>query len=231
MPREIAALGFLINGWEPAQYVELNKLVLVVLYDEPRESRRLALRLCGYGAKIVPHGVQWGGPSQRRFCRDLTLVPCPGAKRSRIDINNGGLLDLAFQLEVRIQRAVRHRRLGPRRTFRLPKLWAAFHPSVTGRLVGSGPEFTQILQRFGFESQALLEKFRRELFGLALYPLDWVSEHLRSATTVFAELNEFPQVQVFRFRSLPESLIGYQGACAYDFFSKASGRSSSNFAA
>src|SRR5690348_2055556 len=102
-PREIAALGFLINGWEPAQYVELSKLLLVVLYDEQRESRRLALRLCGYSAKIVPHGVQWGGPSQRRFCRDLALVPFAGAKRSRIDLSSGSLLDLAFQMEARIQ--------------------------------------------------------------------------------------------------------------------------------
>jgi hypothetical protein len=63
----------------------------------------------------------------------------------------------------------------------------------------------------------LLQKLRREYFGLVLYPLAWVSHHWQQAVTVFADLDRFPRRQVFRLRHLRDDLIGYPGAAEFNF--------------
>ena len=65
----------------------------------------------------------------------------------------------------------------------------------------------------------MLEKSRRSHAGLELYPLDWVSGRLGDASAIFAEMKSVPRWQTFRLKHVPEDLIGYQGASAYDLYS------------
>ena len=58
----------------------------------------------------------------------------------------------------------------------------------------------------------------RHIDGLTAYPMDWVSGQLRFATAIFAEVTPSLQRQVCRIGNLPEGLIGFQGASAFDFY-------------
>ena len=73
--RPLAGLGYLANGPVIDGLIEIEHLVLVVLYDEPRSDGRLALRLAGFSGAAAPWGVKWGGPAQCRFDKDLLLRP------------------------------------------------------------------------------------------------------------------------------------------------------------
>ena len=63
-------------------------------------SRHGGHSLCaaGFSAGRAPWGVQWGGPAQSTFFKDLLLQPMPGARGLRLDTANG-----------QNQRAERHR--------------------------------------------------------------------------------------------------------------------------
>lgn len=61
-PRPVAALGYLVHGPVIENLVEIENLVLVVLYDEPQPDGRLALRLAGFSGARMPWGIAWGGP-------------------------------------------------------------------------------------------------------------------------------------------------------------------------
>ena len=64
--------------------------------------------------------------------------------------------------------------------------------------------------------QCLLNRLRRDQFGLALYPLAWVSHHWQQAITILADLERFPGRQVFRLRQLPDDLIGNRDAAEFN---------------
>ena len=54
--RPLAALGSLVDGPIRTGLVELERLTLVVLYDEPIGHDQLALRLARYSGTQVPWG-------------------------------------------------------------------------------------------------------------------------------------------------------------------------------
>jgi len=54
--------------------------------------------------------------------------------------------------------------------------------------------------------------------GLRLYPLDWVSNQLERALVMFAEVTPSMRRQICRVEGLPDGLIGYRGASAFDFY-------------
>ncbi len=125
-PRPLAALGYLVNGAVMDGLVEIENLVLVVLYDEAMDSGRRALRLAGFGGARMPWGVTWGGPDQSRFFKDLLLRPIPGARGLRLDASRTKLLQLAMQLDRQLQRYSRRPCLVRRQRPRLPQLRAGF---------------------------------------------------------------------------------------------------------
>ncbi|HMO84731.1 MAG TPA: hypothetical protein PKC18_07415, partial [Lacipirellulaceae bacterium] len=57
----------------------------------------------------------------------------------------------------------------------------------------------------------------REQRGQTLYPLDWVSHAIDQAATVWAELQGFPQRQVFGVARPTADLVGFAGAATFDF--------------
>ena len=58
LPRPLAAIGYLTNGAVIDGLIEIENLVLVVLYDELHDDGRLSVTLGGFSGARVPWGVQ-----------------------------------------------------------------------------------------------------------------------------------------------------------------------------
>ena len=215
--RPLAAMGYLTNGPVIDGLIEVERLTLIILFDEPLRTGHCALRLAGYSGSRVPWGVRFGGPENCRFVKDLSLQPIPGARGYRLDLANTELLKLGLGLDRELDRCTRYRQRPVRKQVCLPKLWAGFHPREAANLTGDGPELAAYAERTGRSPQHLLEHLRRDHFGLTLYPLAWTSHHWQQAVAVFADLERFPRWQVFRLHHLPDVLIGYQDATEFDF--------------
>jgi hypothetical protein len=213
----LAALGYLTDGPVTQGLVEIEKLCLVILSEQPIGPRHGALPLAGYGGRRVPWGVRFGGADQCRFLKDLSLQPVRGARGYRLDLARSELLALGLQLHGELQRHARYRQQQVRAGLQLPKLWAAFPPAVAVRISGDGPELEAYARRIGRHPQRLFEHLRRDHFGLALYPLAWVSQHWQQAVVVFVDLQRFPRRQVFALHQPGADLVGYQDAAEFDF--------------
>jgi hypothetical protein len=216
------AASFIGCGNESSAFVEIERVSVVLLFEEfsadHARPERVPLRLVGYRASRVPHGVQWGGEDNSQLFKDLTLAPQFGARGQRIDRRKLELLSLARKLNCRLNRAARHP-AAPWSGLRLPPMWAGFRQNEAGNLVGNGPEFEELRRHHGVSATALFQGATRHVFGLILYPLDWVSGQLKHVTGIFAELRPSLQRQTCRMVRLPVGLIGYQGASAFDFYS------------
>jgi hypothetical protein len=198
--------------------VEVEKLRIIILYDEPLRWRHCALRLAGYSGSRIPWGVRFGGPENCRFCKDLRLQPVPDGPGYRLDLADEGLLTLGLGLERVLDRCAWYSQRQIREHVCLPKLWAAFSPADAMNITGDGPELEAYAQRTGRSPQRLLEHLRRDHLGMTILPLAWVSHHRQQAVAVFADLKRFPRCQVFRLRHIPDDLIGFQGAAEHNFY-------------
>jgi hypothetical protein len=200
------------------EFVEIERLLLVAVYDETYAPGRTAIRVLGCRGKRIPHGVQWGGIECSDIYKNLALMPRPGARHQRIDLLDTALLHTALRLHHRIDQALRYQPNIATRTLRLPRLWAGFRARDTNDLSGSGPEFEGLCEKFGMPAALMFAKFKREYHGLHLYPIEWTGHYLERATAVFAQMANLSQRQAFAATSA-EDLVGYAGAAAYDFYS------------
>lgn len=217
-PRPMAALGYLADGPVIEGLIEIEKLTPVLLWDEPADKGRLALRLVGYSASRVPWGVRFGGPEQCRFFKDLSLQPVSQARGYRLDLASAELLLLGLALARELDCHTRYHRRKVRERIRLPKLWAGFRATDASDIVGDGPELAEYACRIDKSRNELMARLRRRHFGLILHPLAWVSHHWQQAVAIFADLARFPRRQVFSLNQLPGNLVGFQGAAEHDFF-------------
>lgn len=211
----LAVLGYLTNGPVRGGLVPVEHLVLVVLRAPHSQS---GLPLAGFSAERVEWGVAWGGPDRNPFAKDLALEPQVAARGRRLDLARSRLLELGLRLEHELHRAGRYARLRSRRRFTLPPLWAGFRPADAAGLQGEGPEFSEAARMAKKKSASqLLAEAGRDHQGLRLFPLDWVSHRWRQAVEVFADLSRFPQRQAVRLREGAIDLVGYRGACQFNF--------------
>jgi hypothetical protein len=217
-PRPLAALGALTHGPVEDSLVEVGKLTLVVLYDEPIGRGQYARRLAGYGGTAVPWGMKWGGPKQCRFFKDLLLQAVPGGRGRRLDAKHPALLRLGLQLDREIDRHVRYPHLPRRPGLRLPRLWAGFRKADVAAISAAGPEWEAYRRRTGTPDSELLTGMRRDHWEFAIYPLALVSHLWQKFAAVFADLSRFPRRQAFPLEHLPGGLIGFQDAAEYDFY-------------
>jgi hypothetical protein len=222
-PQHVAArkgfvtLTFVDQSHTSSEFVDINNLLVMLVYeDDAHRSERRSLRLSGYGVSHVPGGVLWGGAKNCRLHKNLTLAPQQGARGQRVDRSKYDLLALALKLDRRLSRAARHP-AAPWRGLRMPRLWAGFRARQAGVLQGDGPEFEQVCRRQGRAANQLFRESARSIHGLTAYPLDWVSGQLEFATAIFAEVTPSIRSQICRVGNLPEGLIGFQGASAFDF--------------
>lgn len=217
-PRSLGALGYRTNGPVLGGLIEVEKLVLVVLYDELIHDGRNSLTLAGFSGRPIPWGVCWGDRRGSKFFKDLCLEPASQARGRRIDADDEELLQLGLELERQLQRHHRHRWLRVRRHPLLPRLWAGFRHSDAQKIDGDGPELATACKRRCLSPHQILESARRECEDLVLYPLEWVSHHWRQAAALLADVSRLPMYQVFAIDSLPDDLQGFRGAAAFDFF-------------
>ena len=216
-PRRLAALGYLAHGPVLEGLVEIEKLVLVVLYDAPSGHEQHAVRLAGYDGARVPWGVRWGGADQCRFSKNLLLQPVPGGPGRRLGTASTDLLRLGLRLDRELERHWRCPHLAARQQLRLPCLWAGFRPADAASISGDGPELEAYCRRTGKSACRLMEAIRREYFGLSLYPFPWVSHRWQQAVAIFADLERYPRRQVFSLQEADSDLVGFQDAAEYDF--------------
>jgi hypothetical protein len=220
-PRSAGALAFLTDGGRHGELVELGKLLALVVYDEPVGRDRPAVRVAGYRASRIDHGVQWGGPDHARIFKNLALAPRPGARGERFDLHDVELLEAALGLDRRVAQAARYPATVRNRSLRLPRLWAGFTLGLAGTLRGEGPELEALASRFGLPIENMFRKFHRPHEGLVLCPLAWVSDQLASATAVYAELAGLPRKQAFDLSEFPDGLVGFEDAMGFDFYESA----------
>lgn len=218
-PRPLAAMGYLTDGAVADGLVEVEKLTVVLVYDEPIRSGPCAVRLVGYSGSRVSWGARLGGPGQCRFVKDLALQPVAGASGYRIDLADEELLTLAMALNRQLDRCGRFPRQVRQRPF-LPKFWAGFRAEDAASITGDGPELAAYAARSGQSPQRLLEQIRREHQGLIPLPLPWTSHAWQQAATIFVDLERFPRQQVFRLENRPGDLAGFHDAAEFDFVSR-----------
>ena len=132
-------MGYLTESPTVDGLIEVEKLTLVLLYDEPIRFGQCALRLAGHCGNRVPWGVRFGGYGHCRFVKDLMLQPVPGGESYRLDLANEELLVLGLQLDRDLDRHLRFRKPLRDRPH-LPKLWAGFPPEIAASITGDGPE-------------------------------------------------------------------------------------------
>ena len=217
-PRPIAALGYLTDCPTVDGLIEVEKLTLVLLHDEPIRFGQCALRLAGHCGSRIPWGVRFGGYAHCRFVKDLMLQPVAGGEGYRVDLANEELLVLGLQLERDLDRHLRfHKRLRDRPS--LPKLWAGFPPEIAASITGDGPELAAYAARIGTDPKCLLKRLRRDFQGLTVFPLAWVSHHWQQAAAIFADLTHFPRRQVFRLHNR-DDLVGFHDAAEFDFLDR-----------
>lgn len=217
--RPMAALGYLTDGPAADGLVAIEKLTIILLYDEPIGRGRLALRLAGYSAQRIPWGVRFGGPDQCHFRKDLRLQPVPEAYGYRLDLADMDLLSFGLKLARELDRHDRYRQRRVREQIRLPKLWGGFREQDAANLTGDGPELADYATRTGKRPSDLMRRLERRHLGLVLYPLSWVSHRWQKAAAVFADLERFPTRQVFRLLHRPDDLEGYEAAAEFHFLS------------
>jgi hypothetical protein len=216
-PRPWGALGYLANGPVIEHLIEIEKLILVVLYDEPFGHGQQALRLAGYSGKLTSQGVQWGGPERCHFFKDLRLQPVRDGRGLRLDVASGDLIRLGLALDRTVECHARHR-LAAQRPLRLPPLWAGFRPADAASVVGEGPECAAACEQLQISPAQLLNEYRREHFGLVLYPLVLVPQHSQQAVAVFADLDRYPLRHAFRLSRPSDELTGSHGPANFDLF-------------
>lgn len=214
--RPLAALDFAVHGGADGTLVPVERLVIRLLYDAPDGD---GLRFAAYGTRRIPWGVALGGIESHRLERNAALEPLAWARRERLDASDGWLLRQVLRMDRRIERHQRSGKVIDRTRPALPSFWAAFPRDVASRIDGDGPELTGLVHESGRSTGELLAEARREYRGRVLFPLAWVSHHWESAAEVYADLRGLAWRQLFRLGTPAESLVGFRGACQFDFVS------------
>jgi len=218
-PRPLGALGYLTRGRTFDGLIEIERVVLVVLHDEPHRGGGKALRLAGYSGRRVPWGAHWGGRRCSKFFKDFALQPVPAARGRRVNADDSRLMNLGLRLDSEITRCLDDRWRAVRRFPVLPRLWAAFRPIDALSVYPDGPEFDTLWRAKNQTPEALLDSTRRQIGNLTLLPLEWTSHCWSRIARLFVDITHLPKCQVFSLRNLPDTLQGYQGAMEYDLFS------------
>lgn len=199
-PSELVALSYLADGPVVDYLVEVERLTLVVLFEEANSQSFPAVHMAGFCGRRTNQGVVWGGPASSRFFKDLTLKPDYSGRGRRIDTRCGRLLELGLLMNKRLQLHSDRYAHKPRPTkLPLPALWGGFHRSV--------------LRRLGLAPVA-----ERDHFGLHLCPLEAASHHATAATTILADIRSFQRIRVVRLPQLIDGLTGRRGRVSFDFF-------------
>jgi hypothetical protein len=217
--RGFAAMTYLDNANTSSPYIDINNLLVLLLYEDISHRRdRAPLRFVGYRVTRLDDGVRWGGHENCRLFKDLTLSPTRHARGRRMDLEEIDLLSIALRLHRRVGRAGRHA-AAPWQPLRLPRLWAGFRDRHVNALQGKGPEFEAVAHQNGTAASELFLAAARRIDGLLCLPMDWVNTELDSAIAVFAEVTPAMRRQVCRVGDLPGGLAGFQSACIFDFYS------------
>jgi hypothetical protein len=121
--RPFGIVSYRVRDPQPNErFVCLSRLTIVALFDEQLESSQIATRLIGVGGSLNAQGIQFGGPGNSRFDKDLRLAPTFSARGKRLDIADVDFLSFALALEMFLERSSRHPHVPRRRSPVVPAL-------------------------------------------------------------------------------------------------------------
>ena len=212
--RPLAAVGYLVNGPTENRFVDIRRILFVVVHDQSRAAQRLAIRVAAYAASPVRWGVQVGGAMHIRLEKNLALAPDVEGRGQRFQATPSAMLSLALDLDHFVERHDRHPALPRRHQPRWPRLWAAFQPAEASQVRAEGPEW-QTWQRTWEGPRRNGNAPRRTVAGLAAFPLDFVSHAWPQVVAIYADLTTIPKRQVI-CADRPQGLQGFCGAMEYD---------------
>jgi hypothetical protein len=212
-PRPLAGLGYLTYGPPKDGLIEVHRLVLVGLYDEPSPDRFPAIRLAGVVGCKAAWGVRFAG---ERFLKDLSRPPVGWRSGQPRRFINEQLLNLALELDAFVELHSRYRPRQLPMEPQLPPLWAAFRQADASAAALACDELHAACQCAGLPARALFLQTVRRCRGLHLLPLEWVTTHWARFVDVYADLSKYPPRQVFAPPSIPDGLQGFQGAAEFD---------------
>ena len=210
-------MGYLTNGPVVEDLIEIDKLVLVVVHDETAARGNLMTRVAGYSGCSIPWGIRWGGAENSLFEKNLLLQPMAGARGQRLDTASESLLRLALQLDRDMQRHLPTDAAARVNNCSCRNSGPVFAPPMWPHVEPGGPELAEHCAKTGRSADDAMAAIQRSYFGLLLCPFAWVSSAWQQVAAVFADLRRFPLRQVFPVTTLPEDLVGFQGAAEYDF--------------
>lgn len=213
LTRRAAAASYLTYGPPACGMIEVDHLVMVMLYDERIEERWPKIQLAGFTARRTENGVQWGGVDNNCFFKDLALVPRWGAQGQRLDLAKPQLLELGLALDEMATQSIATQAT----YFHLPRLWAGFRAKDAHVVERDCPELDRVMLAAASNATRTLKRVWQHYFGLTLLPYQWVTRYHHLATAVFADLRQFPKLQAFQLQRLPAALKGSYGSVPYDF--------------
>ena len=172
-------------------------------------TSRSALGTAPSGWPVIPAAASPGAsasaaPSNCRFFKDLLLQPVPGGRGYRLDLASTELLALGLQLERELDRCARYRQR-PVREQVLPA-------EALGRIPTGGcrQHHRRRAGTGGLRAHAPADRpsacwniCAANTSAWRSIPLAWVSHHWQQAVAVFADLERFPQRQVFGCGTCP----------------------------
>ncbi len=214
-PRPLAAISYLVHGPAENKFVDIRRILFVVVHDQFRGAQMLAIRVAAYAATPVRWGVQIGGATQIRLEKDLALAPETDGRGRRFQTKPTPLLDLALDLDQFLERRYRHPALPRRQQPRWPRLWAAFQAADASRIQAEGPEW-QAWQAGRKRPRGFADAPRGSVAGLVALPLEFVSHAWPQFVTVFADLTTIPKRQLIDAHRPQQCLQGFCGAMEYD---------------
>jgi hypothetical protein len=214
LPRSVAGLTYSAAGTIRNGLIEIERLTLIVFYDEDVAPWPPAIRVAGVSGRRVPWGVEFNVP---RFYKDLSRQPDDVGFGTRLAWRQTDLLHRALKLDELVEFHSRFKSAELPATPYLPALWAGFRRLECGHALASGPEWEAARTASTAAPDELLSQTLRRHRGMDLLPLPWVSAAWEQFIGVFADLRTFPRRQVFAPQAVPADLRGNDGAMQFDF--------------
>jgi hypothetical protein len=190
--RPFALVGHRVRAAPAEQFVPLERLSFVALFDDRDDDDRLVTRLVGVRARLVAGRFVLGGPDNTLFDKDVRSAPCSGSGR-RLDPQDAELCELALGWEQHLERVDRHPHYPRRNVLRWPTWWCD---------VAAAPADVPT-RRHGDRTLVSLEAAQARSLPIG---------------RVFADVAGLPKRQVLAGADVRRLLCGSAGPVAFDLY-------------
>ena len=211
-----AAIAFRCQKSPVNGLVPIEQMSAALLQVQATRHGPFPLQFRIYSACAVAFGLEWGGVHNSRVVKDLRIRPRLAARGKRMSLSRPRSLRTSLDL---FEAIVNADVCAVNDHIQIPQCWMGFDPCI--EIEGDGPELSGMVNATGTTAAELMIRTRRDHNGLAVYPMEWTSHCWAEAKEIFVEPDSVPLIQVVRCVESDETLIGFRGACSFDFHSSA----------